>query len=507
MAKQSLTQRVERIVNDAIADTATDIRARWQKVVDDGIAAEATTTLGPMPDATLDDVDLADAIQYAGADADATWQLNPILDQQIEALGLRRALEIDYAILPMVRRMMDNGMLIDPAHFATLGPAFDEAMDGLAQEIRHYSDSPDFNPGSGDQIAWLLYEHLGLGGRRKTKSGKRLSTDDKALEALKYAHPVVSLIQEYREIGKLRGTYCCLPEFADAHGRIHPDLSMVRVPSGRFASGDDRLLTIPTRTNLGKEIRRGFIAPPGKVLASADLSQIEMRVMAHLSGDANMLEAFWDGVDIHTRTAQLMYDVKEPTQEQRHHGKQVGFGIVNLITAMGLTDQMYLRGAWRYDDREYQSHLAQAQLMIDLYLDKAYPGIRTFQQRVWDEGRRNGYVRCGLSGRIWRLPGLRSSIDKVKSEAERQATNFMIQAGAQTAMKLGMAKVWDWLGGWSEDLIEPLLQVHDELVLEVADSANGDVDEDLLRLLTSGIELDVPVTANWHTGLTWADLK
>ncbi len=363
MAKQTLAQRIERIVTDAIVDSTVDIRSRWQKVLDDkrgdgdAVTAAALLELGHMPDATLDDVPLDEAIQYSGCDADATWQLNKVLDTEIERLQLRHALEIDYAVVPIIGHMREVGMLIDPTHFEQLDVAFEAALEGIQHQIRQYSGSDTFNPGSGDQVAELLYTRLGLGGRRKTKSGKRLTTDDKALEALKYAHPVVSLLQEYREVAKLRGTYCVLPDCADDRNRIHPDITMVRVPSGRLASGDDRLLTIPTRTELGKEIRRGFIAGPGRVLASCDLNQIEMRMMAHLSQDANMLQAFHDGTDIHTRTAQLMFGVAEPTYEQRHHGKQVGFGIINLITAMGLTDQMYLRGALRYSDIDYHQHL------------------------------------------------------------------------------------------------------------------------------------------------------
>jgi DNA polymerase I len=504
MPKHSLQQRIERIVSDAMIDPDLDIRGRWEKVADDGIATDAIAICGTMPDATLDDVPLDQAIDYAGEDADATWQLSPILDVEIERLGLRHALEIDYAVIPMVRRMMDVGMLIDRSHFTALEGIFDEYQQTITSSIQDIA-GPDFSPSSPDQVASLLFERLGLSSGRKTKGGTRPTTDDKALEALKYSHPVVPLLLEYREVAKLRSTYCILPLFADNGDRIHAYLSLARVPSGRLASSDPNLLAIPTRTELGKEIRRGFVAGPGKVLASADLNQIEMRCMAHISQDERMLQAFWSGEDIHRQTASFMFkcSLDAVTDAQRHHGKQVAFGIVNGITASGYVDQMYLRGAWKFDERDYHTHLTDAQRMIDSYLTIAYPGVRAMFEATWSEGRQHGYVRDSLSGRIWRLPGLRSSIDRVKAEAERQATNFKIQTMAQTVLKLRMAQLWDYLS--AEEGIDCLLQIHDELLFEDADpDAHKD---DILAVLGSGDELSVPVTAKWHQGQTWADLK
>lgn len=505
MAKHTLSQRIERIVSDAIADPNLDIRARWDKVVDDGIATDAIAVCGNMPDATLDDVDLIDAINYAGEDADATWQLSPILDVEIERLGLRRALEIDYAVIPMIARMVQVGMLIDRDHFKALEGIFDDYEAGLRQSIGDIAGS-DFNPASPDQVAELLFGRLGLSAGRKTKGGSRPTTDDKALEALKYSHPVVPLLLEYREVAKLRSTYCILPEFAGSDDRIHCNLTLARVPSGRLASSDPNLLAIPTRTELGKEIRQGFVAPAGYVLASADLNQIEMRCMAHISQDERMLEAFHSGEDIHRQTASLMFGCSTDavTDSQRHHGKQVAFGIVNGITASGYVDQMYLRGAWKFDEREYHHHLEDAQRMIDLYLTVAYPGVVRMFEATWSEGRQHGYVRDSLSGRIWRLPGLRSSIDKVKFEAQRQATNFKIQTMAQTIIKLAMAQLWQYLK-WGE--IEPLLQIHDELLFEVQSDCAGGFMDAIVDIMEGIDALSIPVKAKYRTGPTWADIS
>src|SRR6267142_4312697 len=334
MARQSLSKRIS-----TVADCEAP-QERWQKVKEDfdgdSQLAELEAAIGQMPQCTLDDIPLNDAIQYAAADADATFQLNPILDAEIDRLGLRKALQIDYDVIPMIRRMMDVGMLIDRDHFAQLEVIFDECQQTLTQSIQAIA-GPDFSPSSPDQVADLLFTRLGLATARLTKTKRRPTTDDKALEALKYSHPVVPLLLEYREVAKLRSTYCILPDFADGDNRIHPDLTLARVPSGRLASSDPNLLAIPTRTELGKEIRRGFIAPPGCVLASADLNQIEMRAMAHISQDERMLQAFHDGTDIHTQTASLMFRCSKEavTDAQRHHGKQVGFGIINGITASG----------------------------------------------------------------------------------------------------------------------------------------------------------------------------
>ncbi len=221
-----------------------------------------------------------------------------------------------------------------------------------------------------------------------------------------------------------------------------------------------------------------------------------------------MLEAFASGEDIHKQTASLMFkcSLDAVTDAQRHHGKQVAFGIVNGITASGYVDQMYLRGAWKFDERDYQGHLSEAQRMIDLYLTDAYPGVVRMFEDTWAEGRRHGYVRDSLSGRIWRLPGLRSSIDKVRFEAQRQATNFKIQTMAQTVIKMAMALVWE--AQFYNVGCECLLQVHDELIFELKDDEwLTDTCEGIVALMESVDVLDIPVKAKYHTGQTWADLK
>jgi DNA polymerase-1 len=451
-----------------------------------------------MPQPDLNDVDLKTAIDYAARDADATLRIYPVLSAKIDEMGLRRALEIDEAVVPMIARMQCNGMLVDRDHLAALDYAFADALADIEYRA-HQLIGRRFLLTSGDQVAEVLYDDLGLGGRRRTKSGKRLSTDEKALQALKGQHPIVSLILEHREISKLQSSYVeKLPKLLSPDGRIRMKLGMTTVPSGRLNCwGGINLLAIPVRSDLGKEIRRAFIAPPGCVLGSVDLNQIEMRGMAVISEDERMLEAFSTGADIHTQTAQLMFRVKEPTTEQRHHGKQVGFGIINGITALGLLDQMILRGAMDWTEMDCQN-------LIDLYLTEVYPGVGKMFESTWEEGRRNGYIRCSLSGRILYTPGLRSPIEKVRAEAERIATNWKIQTWAQTVVKLGMALIWEWLPNVPVRC-EPLLQVHDELLTE-ADAEFNQWD-DLAALLCSGVDTIIPITAGYKVGFNWAELK
>jgi DNA polymerase-1 len=475
-----------------------DLHERWAKIVDDGPGAEAEQVLGPMPVPTLDDIALEAAIGYSARDADATGRIYPILASRVKEMGLERALELDLSVTPMIAAMCRNGILVDRGHLAILDEVFADNLFDIESKI-YKEVGRRFLVTSGDQVAEVLYEDLGLGGRRRTKSGKRLSTDEKSLQALIGRHPVVPLILEHREISKLQNTYVHkLPGLISPDGRIRMELGMSTVPSGRLNCwGGVNLLAIPARSELGREIRRAFIAAPSCILGSVDLDQIEMRCMAHISGDERMIEAFNSGADIHTQTASLMFRVAtdKVTPEQRHHGKQVGFGIINGITALGLLDQMILRGAGDWDEPACQG-------LIDRYME-VYPGVPRMFESTWEEGRRTGFIRDSLSGRILWTPGLRSPIEKVESEAKRIATNWKIQVMAQSILKMGMAVLWEWLRDRPD--VHPLLQIHDEVLLETSDTF--DEWEDVVALLTSAQVLAVPVNAKWRTALNWADLK
>lgn len=456
-----------------------------------------------MPVPTLNDIPVEDAIQYAGRDADATGRLEPILTAQIRELELERALELDLSVIPMIARMTEIGMAVNRERLGMLHSVF---LDNLA-DIEYRANKlagTRFNPGSGDQVAWLLYDVLNLPGRRLTKSKKRLTADEKALQALRTAHPVVPLILEWREIDKLRSSYTeKLPGLISPDGRWRYELGITTVPSGRLNGwGGVNPLAIPVRTELGRAIRGCFEAPPGRMLGAADLNQIELRALAILSGDENLLEAFSTGKDLHRLTAaEALYHVPfdSITFEQRQRGKTLNFAVANQISGLGLMEQFIVSGV---DTDELE-----CQRMLDAWYER-YSKVRPYFEAVYAEGRQNGYIRSRLSGRILWTPGLRSTIDKVRAEAERVATNWTIQEWAQAVMKMGMALVWRLIEGTD---IDPLLQVHDELILEFPEDSYDNqvtIGEDAVALMESvGEGMPIPILAAWHEGKTWEELK
>ena len=440
--KHTLEQRVMRLLADAATDPDIDLRTRWSKVSADFPAVEAS--LGPMPDATLDDVPLQNAIEYAGRDADATLRIYPHLAEKVREMGLERALAIDVAITPMLAAMQQNGVLVDRDHLGALSATFEDSLTDLEYRLGQVAGHP-FNPASGDQVATVLFEELRLDGGRKTKTRKRYSTDEKALDALAGRHPIIALLKEHREISKLKGTYVdVLPGLISRDGRIRMELGMTTIPSGRLNCwGGVNLLGIPVRTELGREIRRAFIASPGHKLGAVDLNQIELRGFAVLSGDEYLLEAYAHGEDLHKNTAaDAIYHCRRDTVsfEQRQRGKVVNFAVANQISALGLRDQFYISGVTDVDE-------ADCQRMLDGWYGH-YSAVPRWYEAVYEEGRRNGYIRCPLSGRILWTPGLRTGItgskgDMVRGQAERVATNFLLQCYASTIGKEG----WRRCGG------------------------------------------------------------
>lgn len=503
MAPQTLLQRVSRLVSDALTDPGTDIRARWDSIAET-VGSECAQALGPIPDATLDDVPLDVAIPYSAADADATLRVNGILDAQIDALGLRPALELDYAIVPMLCDMMQNGLLVDQSHLTELGEIFTDTLMDLEHRA-HGMAGHTFNLGSGDQKADVLYGELGLRYGRRTKSGKRLAVDDKALEALKGQHPIVALLQEHAEVSKLQHSYVeTLPGLISPDGRWRYELGITTIPSGRLNGwGGVNPLGIPTRTELGREIRRCFVAPEGRLLGAVDLNQIELRGLAVLSGDAHLLQAYSEGADLHALTAaEAIFHIPlhEVTYEQRQRGKTTNFAVANQISALGLRDQFYLSGILDLDEVDCQRYL-------DGWYNR-YNAVRPWYDNVYSEGRQQGFIRCPLSHRILWCPGLRSTIDKVRAQAERVATNFLLQTYAQTIGKHGMAAIWNYLS--TDPLCDSLLYIHDEYLCEY-DAGRDDEASIVLPELMTGTDIahsqPIPVLAGWHSGVNWAECK
>ncbi len=515
--KWSVNKRIDRILNDYL-EKDSNVRKRWAdlKKKTPELALPIELELGEMPVATLDDISQKVAVPYSGRDADATTRIDPILDQMIAAMGLEEVLEIDLNCTPMIERMQSVGMMADKEYFERFGRELGREMESLTRQISEVGGL-EINPGSGDQLAHLLFHHLGLESKKMTKKKTREAVDVKVMEALRPAHPVVPLLLDFTERKKLKNTYADkLPLWVGEDGRIRSTFRQTRIPTGRLALSQPNLLAQPVRTELGRRIREGFIAPPGKLLGSWDLNQIEMRVMAHESEDENMLKVFHDPTSLgfHFATCAKIHGIrpedviKESTEYMM--SKNVSFGIIFRISAMGLTAQMHQRGhpGWTDDD---------SQRMIDEWF-AIYPGVKSFMEAKMAEARRYGYVR-DMWGRIRYLEGIRSKVRAIRSEAERQAINFPIQSGAQGVIKLAMAGIWyDVLPAfWEErpkdeetgmECVEPILQVHDEVVLEF--------DEDLPTLLDPMIQaqlsgattkLRVPITASGAWGVNWKELK
>jgi DNA polymerase-1 len=455
-----------------------------------------------MPEATLDDIPRGIAVRYAARDADATLRIYPILSQMIDQMGLREVYEIDMGIIPMVDRMRTVGMKVDIPHFHKLEKFLSHEMNRIQLNITERTGF-SINPVSGDQTAMMLVA-LKVPMTKMTKGGSRESTNDKVLESLRHYHPAVGLVCDYRELAKLRDSFCVvLPRLVDSDGRIRCNFRITRVSSGRLSATNPNLLAIPVRSEVAKKIREGFVAEKGCVLGSWDLDQIEMRIMADESGDANLCDGFIKGVDVHKKTGGLIYGKRpeDVTPMERYAAKRVGFGVITGITAVGLLDQMALAGA--KDWTEYRCQEA-----IDEYF-KIYPGVGSYIERRRAEARRFGYVRDRW-GRIRYLPGALSDIPRIREEANRQSHSHCIQAGAQGLIKRAMKVLWtDWREFGFAGKIEPLLQIHDELLFEVKDHPDWrkDWDELVIERLTTTTKLRVPVKAKGSYGANWGVLK
>lgn len=490
-----------------------DLRERWHKW-DETVKGPVVEVLGDMPEATLDDVDPAVAERYACRDADATLRIAPILEQKVRDMGLEEAVRVDHAVLPMIDRMQEVGIKLAPTPFWDEIERACHLQMGRAKYQIFKMTGADINPASGDQVASLLYDQLGLTPPKMTESGSRGSTNDKCLEALLGRAPVVEHVMDYREADKVRGTFV-LPLRSCAEqgdGRVRANFRVTRVSSGRLATADPNLLAIPIRSDLGRTVRGGFIAAEGHCIGDWDLSQIEMRLMAHESRDKELMRVFETDQDMHINTASKIFSVSanniDKKDPRRQAGKIAGFAIINGITAPGLVDQMILYRCsrpdgerWTVDDCEW--------LLKEWF--GVYPGVRRFQNETVAEAQRTGLARESISGRIRWLPAVWSTDNRIRAEAERQSYSHKIQSGAQALLKRAMAVIWGYMKQVKSDyphwFLEPLLQVHDELLFEMTD-------DPLLKNLFGGLVIDamrntttlrIPVDADGGFGYSWLE--
>lgn len=439
----------------------------------------------------FDQIELDCATEYAAEDADVTLQLHKKMWPQIEKNeGLRFIYEkIEMPTLVVLQKMERNGVLIDPERLLRQSSELGTKMDELEKSAYRAAEQT-FNLNSPKQLAEILFDKLGLPMIKKTPSGAP-STSEEVLEKLSLDYPLPKIILDYRGMSKLKSTYTDkLPRMINAEtGRVHTNYAQAVAVTGRLASSDPNLQNIPVKTEEGRRIREAFIAPAESYIVSADYSQIELRIMAHLSEDSSLLKAFHDGQDVHRATASELFDITplEVNPEQRRYAKVINFGLIYGMSAFGVASNL---GISRTDAKNY----------IDRYFQR-YPGVAQYIDNIRATAREQGYVETVFGRRLW-LPEINSPNGPRRQAAERAAINAPMQGTAADIIKLSMIEVENWLE--NEQLESKLImQVHDELVLEVPDKELDIVRKKLPELMGSVARLKVPLIAEVGFGKNW----
>ncbi|MEO6561898.1 MAG: DNA polymerase I [Nitrosospira sp.] len=439
----------------------------------------------------FDQVDIERATQYAAEDADITLQLHQHLYPGIAADAkldyVYRTLEIP--VLNILFEMERNGVLLDLKLLEIQSRELGEKMLALEGRAHAIAGQP-FNLNSPRQIQEILFNQLKLPVIKKTPGGTP-STDEDVLQQLGLDYPLAKILLDYRGLAKLKSTYTDkLPRMVDAAtGRVHTNYAQAVAVTGRLASHEPNLQNIPVRTAEGRRIREAFIASPGHSIISADYSQIELRIMAHISQDAGLLKAFAAGEDIHRATAAEVFGVppEAVNNEQRRYAKIINFGLIYGMSEFGLASQLSIE---RSAARAY----------MDRYFAR-YPGVANYMRRTRETARKTGYVETVFGRRLW-LPEINSSNGNRRQGAERAAINAPMQGTAADIIKLAMIAVYGWLT--KESLCSKLImQVHDELVLEVSDDEIETIKDELPRLMGEVAELDVPLLVEVGVGPNW----
>lgn len=551
---QPIAQRVEKILldwdvaRDNLENTGRfvvkldakedfDAAKRW-KGVDDVLRAEVETVLGPFPDATLDDVPLDRAIKYSGRDPDATLRVYHRIAPMVTAAGLDARMQLIMSNLPSIEEMQSTGMVADRAHFTDLVDRMQTEMEGLCSKLStKFNGGRPINPNSGDQVAALMVER-GLRGLKRSKITKKMSTSKKSIEHLRFEDEAIGIVEDWRERGKTRDSFGgpILDRIPPEEPRypVRCNIRVTRVSSSRLSATDPPLLAIPVRHELGLMVRRGFVAPTADdlvrlydvvpedsgdtYLGSWDLSQVEMRVMAHLSVDPFLCKLFHEKRDIHAETAIRIFglpDIREwdpkkaefvyPSVHKMKHRnptKRAGFGVITGIQGQGLLDQLRMMGCegWTEDTCD--------DLIKEWF--KVYPRVQSFLGTCREACREKGYVR-DMGGMIRYLPGIWSRDNRTAAEAGRQSHSHIIQGSAQWMLQRAMS--WlrpevDALRDSSSMFIRWILQIHDELLFCYDQRLQEVMHALVLEALTEHTyKLRVPVEANGSFGLNWSVLK
>ncbi len=436
-------------------------------------------------------VDVARATTYSGEDSEMTLHVHQTLWPAVEKdAGLRFVYEqIEMPVSVVLERIERHGVLIAPAVLAAQSHALGERLLALEQEAYTIAGQP-FNMGSPKQIGEILFTKLGLPVKKKTATGAP-STDEEVLQELAADYPLPAKILEHRSLAKLKGTYTDkLPLMVNpATGRVHTNYAQAVAVTGRLSSNDPNLQNIPIRTPEGRRVREAFIAPPGHVLMSADYSQIELRIMAHISEDPALLRAFAEGLDVHRATAAEVFGlpVAEVSSEQRRYAKVINFGLIYGMGAFGLASNL---GIEQKAAKDY----------IDRYFAR-FAGVKRYMDETRISAKTKGYVETVFGRRLW-LPEINSGNGPRKAGAERQAINAPMQGTAADLIKLAMIAVQQALDAEGR-ATRMVMQVHDELVLEVPEAELDWAKEAIPRLMAGVAQLKVPLLAEVGVGPNW----
>ncbi len=436
-------------------------------------------------------VGLDEACRYAAEDADVTLRLHHALQPQLQATPSLDSVyrDIEMPLVPVLTRIEANGVHIDMAELRRQSQDLGSRMLAAQQKATELAGRT-FNLDSPKQLQAVLFDELQLPALVKTPKGQP-STNEEALEAIAEQHELPRVILEYRGLAKLRSTYTDkLPEMINQDtGRVHTSYHQSGAATGRLSSSDPNLQNIPIRTEDGRRIRRAFVAPPGRKILACDYSQIELRIMAHLSEDPGLVRAFEQGVDVHRATAAEVFSrrLEEVTSNERRAAKAINFGLMYGMSAFGLARNLGI-------DR------GQAQDYVALYFSR-YPGVRDFMERMRQQARDQGYVET-LFGRRLYLNDINARNQGLRAGAERAAINAPMQGTAADIIKRAMVKVDSWLEDHS-DQAKMILQVHDELVFETESSFLDTLRLKVVELMSSAAELRVPLVVDAGVGDNW----
>ncbi|CAH6784552.1 DNA polymerase I [Vibrio chagasii] len=441
---------------------------------------------------TFNQIELGEASPYAAEDADVTLRLHNRLMENIEQDEKLKAIyeEIEVPLIPVMSRIERTGVFVDDMLLGAQSQEIAVRLDELEQKAYEIAEQ-EFNMNSPKQLQAILFEKMGLPVIKKTPSGSP-STNEEVLQELALDYPLPKLIIEYRGLAKLKSTYTDkLPKMINAEtGRVHTSYHQAVTATGRLSSTDPNLQNIPIRNEEGRRIRQAFVAQHGWKILAVDYSQIELRIMAHLSGDKALLEAFQQGKDIHAATAAeiIGVNIEDVTSEQRRRAKAVNFGLIYGMSAFGLAKQLGIpRG--------------EAQHYMDTYFER-YPGVMQYMEDTRSAASEQGFVET-IYGRRLHLPEIQSRNGMRRKAAERAAINAPMQGTAADIIKKAMLLVDEWIQAEGDGRVKLLMQVHDELVFEVEESSLAEIESKVQELMESAAELEVPLVAEAGHGDNW----